>query len=100
MNVKTEGDTISIDGGQVVEACDLVVPGDISSAAFWIVAAACAPGSQLIINNVGLNPTRTALLDVLIRMGAKIEVQLSMKMVANRWGELKSREVSSKAPRS
>jgi 3-phosphoshikimate 1-carboxyvinyltransferase len=76
VKVKTEGNIISIDGGQVVEACDLVVPGDISSAAFWIVAAACAPGSHLIINNVGLNPTRTALLDVLIRMGAKIEVQL------------------------
>ena len=76
VNVKTKGNTISIDGGQVVKSCDLVVPGDISSAAFWIVAAACAPGSHLIINNVGLNPTRTALLDVLIRMGAKIEVQL------------------------
>jgi 3-phosphoshikimate 1-carboxyvinyltransferase len=76
VNVKTEGNTISIDGGQVVEACDLVVPGDISSAAFWIVAAACAPGSHLIINIVGLNTTRTALLDVLLRMGAKIEVLL------------------------
>ena len=76
VNVKTKGNTISIDGGQVVRSCDLVVPGDISSAAFWIVAAACAPGSHLIINNVGLNPTRTALLDVLIRMGAKIEFQL------------------------
>ena len=76
VKVKTEGNTISIDGGQVVEARDLVVPGDISSAAFWIVAAASAPGSRLTITNVGLNPTRTALLDVLIRMGAQIEVHL------------------------
>ncbi|MDA7891400.1 3-phosphoshikimate 1-carboxyvinyltransferase [Akkermansiaceae bacterium] len=76
VKVKTEGNTISIDGGQVVEARDLVVPGDISSASFWIVAAASAPGSRLTITNVGLNPTRTALLDVLIRMGAQIEVHL------------------------
>jgi len=59
-----------------VQARDLVVPGDISSAAFWIVAAASAPGSRLTITNVGLNPTRTALLEVLIRMGANIEVHL------------------------
>lgn len=76
VEVKTAGNVISIEGGQKVQARDLVVPGDISSAAFWIVAAASAPGSQLTIQNVGLNPTRTALLDVLIRMGAKIEVHL------------------------
>lgn len=76
VSVETEGNTISIAGGQKVQAHDLVVPGDISSAAFWIVAAAAAPGSQLTISNVGLNPTRTALLDVLIRMGADIKVHL------------------------
>lgn len=76
VNVETNGNTISIEGGQLLEACDLVVPGDISSAAFWIVAAASVSGSQLTITNVGLNPTRTALLDVLIRMGAQIKVHL------------------------
>lgn len=74
VEVQTEGNTISIAGGQQVQACDLVVPGDISSAAFWIVAAASAPGSRLTISNVGLNPTRTALLDVLIRMGADLKI--------------------------
>jgi 3-phosphoshikimate 1-carboxyvinyltransferase len=50
------------------------VPGDFSSAAFWIVAAAMIPGRDVVIENVGLNPRRTALLDVLRRMGADIEV--------------------------
>ncbi|MGF1656306.1 MAG: 3-phosphoshikimate 1-carboxyvinyltransferase [Verrucomicrobiales bacterium] len=59
-------------GGQVPEARDFHVPGDISSAAFWIVAAACQPGSHLIVTGVGLNPTRTGLVSVLLRMGANI----------------------------
>jgi 3-phosphoshikimate 1-carboxyvinyltransferase len=48
------------------------VPGDISSAAFWLVAVAASPGSQIVIKNVGLNPTRTGILDVLLRMGAQV----------------------------
>jgi 3-phosphoshikimate 1-carboxyvinyltransferase len=61
---------ISICGGQVPKHCDFTVPGDISSAAFWLVAAAALPGSHLLIKDVGLNPTRTAILKVLSRMGA------------------------------
>lgn len=68
-----KGDEISVYGGQMPESGDFRVPGDISSAAFWIVAAAALPGAHLLIKNVGLNPTRTALLDVLIRMGAQIK---------------------------
>lgn len=68
-----DGNRISLIGGQVPEARDFRVPGDISSAAFWIVAAACMPGAHLLIKNVGLNPTRTALLNVLVRMGAQIQ---------------------------
>lgn len=67
-----EGNAISIDGGQTPESCDFIVPGDISSAAFWLVAAAAIPGSKLMIKDVGLNPTRTAILAVLVRMGARI----------------------------
>ncbi|YCM46668.1 3-phosphoshikimate 1-carboxyvinyltransferase [Verrucomicrobiaceae bacterium 227] len=73
VKVRTEGNVISVYGGQTVRARDLYVPGDISSAAFWIVAAACVPGSRLLIKNVGLNPTRTAILNVLVRMGAHIK---------------------------
>lgn len=72
--VRTErtGNEISITGGQIPEACDFTVPGDISSAAFWLVAAAALPGARLVIKDVGLNPTRTAILKVLERMGAQI----------------------------
>lgn len=58
-------------------ARDFVVPGDFSSAAFWIVAVAARPGAELVIENVGLNPRRTALLDVMKRMGADIEVTVT-----------------------
>ncbi len=53
---------------------DMTVPGDISSAAFLLTAAAIVPGSDVTVEDVGLNPTRTALLDVLARMGAMVEV--------------------------
>ena len=63
---------ITIEGGQIPESRDFLVPGDISSAAFWLVAAAAQPGSRLLIKDVGLNPTRTGIIDVLVRMGAHI----------------------------
>ena len=63
---------ISIEGGQTPQACDLDIPGDISSAAFWLVAAAANKNSSLTLRGGGLNPTRTAVLNVLLRMGAQI----------------------------
>ncbi|MEM7699665.1 MAG: 3-phosphoshikimate 1-carboxyvinyltransferase [Verrucomicrobiota bacterium] len=71
-----EGDTVSIWGGQVPESRDIVVPGDISSAAFWIVAAAARAGSRLLIENVGFNPTRIGILGVMSRMGARISERI------------------------
>ncbi|MCB1065367.1 MAG: 3-phosphoshikimate 1-carboxyvinyltransferase [Verrucomicrobiae bacterium] len=73
--VKTvrEGNTVSIWGGQTPESRDLKVPGDLSSAAFWIVAAAARPKSQLRVREVGLNPTRSGILKALIRMGARLK---------------------------
>jgi 3-phosphoshikimate 1-carboxyvinyltransferase len=65
-------DAISIFGDQVPESRDFRVPGDISSAAFWLVAAAAQPGGHLLIRDVGLNDTRTAVLGVLVRMGAQV----------------------------
>jgi len=67
-----EGDTVSIWGGQTPESRDIEVPGDISSAAFWIVAAAARDGARLLIDRVGLNPTRIGLLGVMVRMGAHL----------------------------
>lgn len=56
------------------QARSILVPGDISSAAFFIVAALLAPGSRVVLRNVGVNPTRTGLLDALRKMGARINV--------------------------
>ena len=68
------GKAIGIQGGVQLESCDLSIPGDISSAAFFIAAAAALPGSDLRIRDVGLNPTRTAFLSALRGMGATIDV--------------------------
>jgi 3-phosphoshikimate 1-carboxyvinyltransferase len=67
-----DGHAVSVYGGQAPRATDIVVPGDISSAAFWMVAAAAAPGEQITLNNVGLNPSRTGVISVLLRMGAHV----------------------------
>ncbi len=67
-----QGLTVSIFGEQTPESRDFRVPGDISSAAFWLVAAAAQPRSHLLVKNVGLNRTRTGVLGVLLRMGAQI----------------------------
>jgi 3-phosphoshikimate 1-carboxyvinyltransferase len=72
-SVRVEGTTIELAGGQTLRGGDFVVPGDISSAAFWAAAAAAFPGSDVQIENVGLNPTRTALLSVLRRAGAVVD---------------------------
>lgn len=65
---------ISVRPGAVLHGQSVVVPGDISSAAFWLVAGALVPNADLTIENVGLNPTRTGILEVLEQMGARIEV--------------------------
>src|SRR5690606_18127995 len=59
-------------GGHRLRPTDLAVPGDFSSAAFFLVAASLVPGSRLLLRGVGLNPRRTGLLHVLRRMGADI----------------------------
>jgi len=69
---RKNGLSVSVPGGQTLESRDFAVPGDISSAAFWLVAAAAKPGSRLMVKNVGLNPARTGVLAVLIRMGAHV----------------------------
>ncbi len=77
VRVTSDGSRIALRGGQVPQARDFQVPGDVSSAAFWLVAAAVRPGSRITIPGLGLNPTRTAVIDVLRRMGAQIEIRES-----------------------
>jgi 3-phosphoshikimate 1-carboxyvinyltransferase len=67
-------DSVSIDGPQALHAIDAAVPGDISSAAFFLCAAALFPGSALLLDSLGLNPTRATLLDVLTALGTHISV--------------------------
>lgn len=67
--------TVSIKGRPALKARDIVVPGDFSSAAFFIVAGILVPDSEVIIKNVGVNPTRTGLLDILKRMKAEIHLE-------------------------
>ena len=69
-----EIDSVSIEGPQALRAIEAAVPGDLSSAAFFLCAAALFPGSNLVLDSIGLNPTRAALLDVLTSLGAKISV--------------------------
>jgi 3-phosphoshikimate 1-carboxyvinyltransferase len=72
-----KGKIIRVRGGTRLHAHDFNVPGDFSSAAFWIAAAAALPGADLTITNLGLNGTRTGLLSVLLRMGAHITESIS-----------------------
>ena len=74
--VSVNGLSVSVSGHQRLVARELSVPGDFSSAAFWLVAAAAIPGSRIEIEHVGLNLTRTALLDVLRRFGARVEARI------------------------
>jgi 3-phosphoshikimate 1-carboxyvinyltransferase len=75
VDVIRDGLTVSIEGGQPLQAASLEVPGDISSAAFWMVAAASLPGSEIVIDGIGLNPTRTGIFDILRRMGAELLIE-------------------------
>jgi 3-phosphoshikimate 1-carboxyvinyltransferase len=73
--VRRDGFTTTVDGPAGFRARDIDVPGDISSAAFWLAAAALHPDAELRVRDVGLNPSRTAIIDVLREMGADIAIE-------------------------
>jgi len=74
VEVTTSGLTASIQGGQSLTATSVDVPGDISSSAFFLVGASMTPGSDITLTGVGMNPTRTGIIDILRLMGASIEL--------------------------
>ncbi|MFK7995379.1 MAG: 3-phosphoshikimate 1-carboxyvinyltransferase [Granulosicoccus sp.] len=74
VELSIDGLSASIEGGQTLTATTLTVPADISSAAFFLVGAAMTPGSQLLLKSVGMNPTRTGVIDILKLMGADISI--------------------------
>ena len=76
VETKKDGTAVTIAPVEAFRAPEAIeVPGDISSAAYWLVAGSVVPGSQLLLKNVGVNPTRTGILDVLEAMGAKITLE-------------------------
>ncbi|TAM09562.1 MAG: 3-phosphoshikimate 1-carboxyvinyltransferase [Nevskiaceae bacterium] len=74
VTVTVDGACVSLQGGQALHAARVDIPADISSAAFFMVAAAIAPGSDLTLETVGTNPTRIGIVEILRRMGADIEL--------------------------
>ena len=80
---------VTVTPGASLRGQDVVVPGDISSAAFWLVAGAITPGADLTVQNVGLNPSRTGVLDVLEQMGARIELLNGREVAGEPVGDLR-----------
>ena len=74
--VEEEGLAVSVSGGQELKGTTIHVPGDISSAAFFLVAGAIVPNSTITLKNVGLNPTRTGIIDVMKEMGADLKIDV------------------------
>ena len=73
-HLSVEGKKITVHGPQKLSGQKVVVPGDISSAAFWLVAALIVPNSRVVLKNVGINETRTGIIDVIRAMNGKLEI--------------------------
>jgi len=94
--IKVDGKTITVSGPQELTGQEVFVPGDISSAAFWLVAGLIVPNSDILLKNVGINQTRTGILDVLQAMGAQLELTDKTDVAANlrvRSSNLKATEI-------
>jgi 3-phosphoshikimate 1-carboxyvinyltransferase len=83
-----DGNAISLASPGAIKSRNLSIPGDISSAAFFIVAALIVPGSALLIKDVGLNPTRTGIIDVLCKMGGQIEIRSKKELFGEPRGDV------------
>ena len=92
-----ETNSVTITGPAQLTGQNVIVPGDISSAAFWLVAAAIVPGSELWVENVGVNPTRTGILEALEMMGADIEMENQRVVAGEPVADLRVRSSSLKA---
>lgn len=73
-DLSVDGKKITVQGPQKLSGQTVVVPGDISSAAFWLVAGLIVPNSRVVLKNVGINETRTGIIDVIRAMGGKLEL--------------------------
>jgi 3-phosphoshikimate 1-carboxyvinyltransferase len=75
VEVNADTNSVTITGHTPLQGQQVIVPGDISSAAFWLVAGAIVPNSELLVENVGINPTRTGVLEILTKMGAQLQLE-------------------------
>ena len=97
VSVDVDTNTVAIRGGTKLIGQEVTVPGDISSAAFWLVAASIVPNSDLVIENVGINPTRTGILEVLAEMGADITYENKREVTGEPVADLRVRSAVLKA---
>ena len=97
VSVDVDTNTVAIRGGTKLIGQEVTVPGDISSAAFWLVAASIVPNSDLVIENVGINPTRTGILEVLTEMGANITYENEREVTGEPVADLRVRSAVLKA---
>lgn len=87
-DIEIEGNEVTITNKNKLTAHDIIIPGDISSAAFLLVAGLIKPGSKLILKRVGLNKTRTGILDVFTNMGASFEIHNIEEFTGERFGDI------------
>jgi 3-phosphoshikimate 1-carboxyvinyltransferase len=90
-SIEHAGNTITVQPAQRLRAVDVVVPGDFSSAAFWLALGCLHPDAELRVENVGLNPTRTGFLTILQRMGADVVVENARDVAGEPVGDLVAR---------
>jgi len=93
-SVTSEGNVVAIRPAEQLEPDDLLVPADISSAAFFLTAAVLVPGSEVELDWVGINPTRTGLLTILERMGARFEFERKFESGGERVATIRARHTS------
>ncbi|MEM8805996.1 MAG: 3-phosphoshikimate 1-carboxyvinyltransferase [Cyanobacteria bacterium P01_G01_bin.38] len=98
-NLSVDPDTCSVTlhGPAQLTGQTVIVPGDISSAAFWLVAASILPGSDIVVENVGINPTRTGILDVLHRMEADLTLENQREVAGEPVADIRVRSSQLKA---
>ncbi|MBM7840169.1 3-phosphoshikimate 1-carboxyvinyltransferase [Alkalihalobacillus xiaoxiensis] len=89
VKIEREKLEISIEGGQTLKATNVIVPADISSAAFFLVGACMVEGSQISLQRVGLNPTRAGIINVLKRSGAAIEIEEDLTATGEPYGTIR-----------
>lgn len=97
LSIDPETNSVTVDGPAQLQGQKVIVPGDISSAAFWLIAGAIVPDSELVIENVGVNPTRTGVLEALSMMEADIQLENQRTVAGEPVADLRVRSSSLKA---